>query len=401
MQPSKNNLIVLASTFPARANDGTPAFVQDLAEQEAKSFNVTVLTPMVPGAARRETVGNIQVVRYRYFFKKFEDLADGAILDNLKANKARLLQVPPMFVGLGTALRKLVHELEPVAIHAHWVIPQGLVASVVAPKVPLLVTTHGGDIYALNQKPLLSLKKRVFRHAKHVTTVNSQMKQSLIGFGLPAEKVSVLPMGVDTGLVREIRKTAKKVDGQVLVVGRLVEKKGIEFLFEAMRKLQAEGKLERKGKPAMRLKVIGDGPIRSALETAAKGLPVEFMGQQGRDTVLRTIAESEIMVIPSVTAESGDQEDLPVTLLEGGAGAIATIASNLPGINEVVVNGVSGILTEQRDVKAIAAALDELLQDAKLRSKYAAGLEAAVAQYDIEIVGRKYSEQLLAIATSS
>lgn len=395
---SKPNLIVLASTFPARANDGTPAFVQDLAEQEAKRFNVTVLTPMVPGAAARETVGEIQVVRYRYFFKKYEDLADGAILDNLKANKARFLQVGPMFIGLASALRQLVAELKPVAIHAHWVIPQGLVASVVAPKVPLMVTTHGGDIYALNQKPLLELKKRVFSHSKHITTVNSQMKQSLLGFGLVDQKVSVLPMGVDTEYVRNIRATAKKVPGQVLVVGRLVEKKGIEYLFEAMRKLQAAGKLE--GKHAMHLVVIGDGPIRGELEAAAVGLPVEFLGQQGREKVLTTIAESEIMVIPSVTAESGDQEGLPVTLLEGGAGAIATIASNLPGINEVVVNGVSGILTEQRDVDAIAAALDELLNNAKLRSKYAAGLEAAVAQYDIRIIGEKYSALLAQIATS-
>ena len=390
MESKKPNLIVLASTFPARAGDGTPAFVQDLAEQEAKSFIVTVLTPMVPGAAARETVGHIQVVRYRYFLKAFEDLADGAILDNLKAKKSRLLQVGPMFIGLGAALRRLVRELEPAAIHAHWVIPQGLVAAVVAPRVPLMVTTHGGDIYALNQKPLLALKKRVFAHAKHITTVNSQMAESLRGFGLPAEKISVLPMGVDTQYVRKVRESVAKVPGQVLAVGRLVEKKGFTYLFEAMRLLPSSVRLQ--------LKVIGDGPIRAELEAAAAGLPVEFLGQCGREQVLATIAASEIMVIPSVTAASGDQEGLPVTLLEGAAGAIAVIASNLPGINEVVIDGKTGILTEQRDSVAIATALEVLLGDEKLRAKYASAIELAAADYDIAVIGKKYSELLLRLS---
>ncbi|MEO0024997.1 MAG: hypothetical protein RL196_1438 [Actinomycetota bacterium] len=390
MSDPKPNLIVLASTFPAKENDGTPAFVQDLAEQEANWFNVTVLTPMVPGAAARETVGKINVVRYRYFFKDFEDLADGAILDNLKAKKSRFLQVGPMFIGLGVALSSLVKESKPAAIHAHWVIPQGIVASVVAPKVPLMVTTHGGDIYALNQKPLLALKKQVFAKAKHITTVNSQMAESLRGFGLPAEKISVLPMGVDTSYVRAVRGSVTKVSGQVLAVGRLVEKKGFTYLFDAMRLLPTDLKLE--------LLVIGDGPMRAELEAAAAGLPVKFMGQCGREQVLTTIAESEVMVIPSVTAASGDQEGLPVTLLEGAAGAIAVIASNLPGINEVVVDGETGVLTEQRDVPAIAKALEALLRDEKLRAKYAAAIEVAAAEYDIAVIGKKYSELLLQIA---
>jgi glycosyltransferase involved in cell wall biosynthesis len=345
---------------------------------------------MVPGAAARETVGKINVVRYRYFFKAFEDLADGAILDNLKAKKSRFLQVGPMVIGLGVALSRLVKDLGPAAIHAHWVIPQGIVASVVAPKVPLMVTTHGGDIYALNQKPLLALKKQVFAKAKHITTVNSQMAQSLRGFGLPAEKISVLPMGVDTSYVRQVRSKVTKVSGQVLAGGRLVEKKGFTYLFDAMRLLPADLKLE--------LLVIGDGPIRAELEAAAAGLPVKFMGQCGREQVLTTIAESEVMVIPSVTAASGDQEGLPVTLLEGAAGAIAVIASNLPGINEVVVDGKTGVLTEQRDVPAIAKALEALLRDEKLRAKYAAAIEVAAAEYDIAVIGKKYSELLLQIA---
>ncbi|MEI6590843.1 MAG: glycosyltransferase family 4 protein, partial [Actinomycetes bacterium] len=125
----KPNLLVLASTFPAHPNDGTPAFVLDLAKREAKRYSVTVLTPRVKGAAGREVIDGVAVVRYPYFFKRFEDLADGAILDNLKARRSRWIQVPALVFGLWLALRSESNTLRPAAIHAHWVIPQGLVAA--------------------------------------------------------------------------------------------------------------------------------------------------------------------------------------------------------------------------------------------------------------------------------
>lgn len=394
----KQKLIVLASTFPGTFSDGTPAFVLDLAWQQAKEFDVTVITPMVPGAAAFETIASpngeteISVVRYRYFIKRFEDLASGAILDNLKARKSRLIQVPFMMIGLFAAVKKQTRKIKPAAIHAHWVIPQGLIATIAAPNVPLLVTTHGGDIYALNTKPLLKLKRWVFARANAITTVNSDMKAQLVSWGQPADKILLLPMGVDTEQVQQIAKTKTKVAGQLLVIGRLVEKKGIEYLLDAMRLLLA------KGTHKFHLVVIGDGPIRAELELRAKGLPVEFRGQQSRTSVLEAIAESEIMVIPSVTAANGDQEGLPVTLLEGGAGQICVIASRLPGIDEVIIDGESGILVAQRNSAALADALESALSDKKMRAKYAAGIATNVKRYDINTIGAAYANALVEIS---
>jgi len=212
----KPKLLVLASTFPGTPGDGTPAFVLDLALQQAKDFDVTVITPMVPGAARVQQMASgdggtaVNVIRYRYFLKRWEDLAHGAILDNLKARKSRFIQVPFLMLGLWRTIRAQVAAGAPAAIHAHWVIPQGVIATVAAPKVPLLVTTHGGDIYALNAGPILRLKKWVFNRAAAITTVNSQMKARLVELGLPEAKVSVLPMGVDTATVGAIAASATK-----------------------------------------------------------------------------------------------------------------------------------------------------------------------------------------------
>ena len=390
----KPKLLVLASTFPGTPGDGTPAFVLDLAWQQAKDFDVTVLTPMTPGAAAQESMASpdglttVSVVRYRYFFKRWEDLAHGAILDNLKARKSRLLQVPLLAHFLFYGTRRLVRQLAPAAIHAHWVIPQGILATLAAPNVPLLVTTHGGDIYALNSAPVLRLKRWVFGRAKAITTVNSQMKARLVEWGQPAAKISLLPMGVDTQSVGELAAMTTKVPGQLLVVGRLVEKKGIEYLLEALRILRD------RGVATGQLVVIGDGPIRAELETKAAGLNVEFRGQRGRDEVHQAIAESEVMLIPSVTAANGDQEGLPVTLLEGAAGRICVIASRLPGIDEVITNDVSGLLVPQQDASALADALERVLGDANLRSHLAAGIAESVKRFDINVIGEGYNRVL-------
>ena len=378
----KPNLLVLASTFPAHPNDGTPAFVLDLAKREAKRYSVTVLTPRVKGAAGREVIDGVAVVRYPYFFKRFEDLADGAILDNLKSRRSRWTQVPALVFGLWLALRREVKTLRPAAIHAHWVIPQGLVAALAAPKTPLVVTTHGGDIYALNQKPLLALKRWVFSKATRITTVNRQMRDRLVELGVATEKVSVLPMGVDTTKLMK----AKTIDGQLLMVGRLVEKKGFGFLFEAMRNYGIGSRIT--------VQIIGDGPMRAELETLAKGLPVEFMGQLGRAEVLAAIAQSQLMAIPSVTASSGDQEGLPVTLLEGAAAGIAVVASRLPGIDEVIEHEVSGLLVDQRDSGQLADAIERLLDDPKLRLRVASGIAEAAKRFDLEVIGEAYCEQI-------
>jgi len=394
----KPKLLVLASTFPGTPGDGTPAFVLDLAWQQANDFDVTVLTPMTPGAAATESIPSpdgktsVSVVRYRYFLKHWEDLAHGAILDNLKAKKSRLLQVPFLAHFLFYGTRRLVRQLQPVAIHAHWVIPQGIVATLAAPKVPLLVTTHGGDIYALNAAPILRLKRWVFGRAAAITTVNSQMKAQLVRWGQSESKVSLLPMGVDTEAVGALASKTPKVPGQLLVVGRLVEKKGIEYLLDALRLL------EQRGVSGFKLVVIGDGPIRSQLETKAKSLPVEFRGKRGRAEVHAAIAESELMLIPSVTAANGDQEGLPVTLLEGGAGAICVIASRLPGIDEVIEDDVSGLLVPQRDAQALAVALERALTDASLRARLAAGIAVSVKRFDIKVIGAGYNRVLGQIA---
>jgi glycosyltransferase involved in cell wall biosynthesis len=377
-------LLVLASTFPASLGDGVPAFVLDIAREEAVDFDVTVLTPRVRGAAEREVIDGVTVVRFGYFPKRWEDLADGAILDNLKARRSRWLQVLPLVGGQVRAIRRLVRELRPDAIHAHWVIPQGVTARLAAPGVPILVTTHGGDIYALNGGVAARIKQNILRRAHQVTTVNAEMAARLRDWGVDSERLSVLPMGVPLEDVLDARARATPVPGRITVVGRLVEKKGFGVLIEALRDLDTA--------TPWSLHIVGDGPLRTSLEHQAAGLPITFLGQQSRSEVLREMGESEVFAVPSVSAASGDQEGLPVVLLEAAAMGCAIIASNLPGINEALSDGQTGLLVPQGDIAALGSGIRRLLEDEALRSRLSDAARQRGAEYSNATIGLRYRE---------
>ena len=384
---AKPTLLVLGSTFPKAIGDATPSFVLDLAKEQSKHFDVTVLTPFISGAKRQEVMAGVKVVRYRYW-PFAHTLADGAILDNLKAKPWNLIQVPFLILGLIRQLRFFVKSQNPVAIHAHWAIPQGLAAVIAATKTKLLVTTHGGDLYALNFWPVSKLKHSVLTKANAISTVNSEMKKQLLKQGIAEHKITVLPMGVD--IAAASAKQLPRVQNQLALVGRLVEKKGIATLIQAVRLGFEAGRL-----PAgFVLKIAGDGPLANRLREQAEGLPIEFLGSQTKEQVLNLFASSQIALLPSIKAASGDQEGLPVTLLEAAAAGCFVVASDLAGINELVQDRVTGLLVTPGDPEQLLEAILLGLRDKELVAACRAEMLSAVQAFDHALIGEKYCKLL-------
>jgi colanic acid/amylovoran biosynthesis glycosyltransferase len=383
-------LLVVASTYPATAGDGTPAFVRDLAHAVAEGFDTLVVVPRVPGAATREQDGPVTVERFRYFPRRWEDLAHGAILENLRARRSRWLQVPPFLLAEVVAMRRAVRRHRPDVVHVHWVVPQGVAALVGARGVPWLVTTLGGDVYGLRDPLSRALKSRVLRRAGAVTTMNADMRERLVALGAPPERTSVLPMGADLDSVRAATAGVTPEAGALLFVGRLAEKKGVPVLLEALRRLPADLDWS--------LDVIGDGPLQQRLEKLAAGLPVRFLGRRGRAELSAALARASVVVVPSVPTASGDQDGLPVALLEAMGSGTAVVASRLPGIDEAIEDGVSGLLVPPGDPDALAAALTRVLTDDDLRERLGRAASQAAEDHSVSAVGRRYVEVLRAVA---
>ncbi len=376
----RRRLLVLASTFPVSAADSTPAFVRDLAAYETAEFDTTVLVPAVPSGAMRDQ-GDVDVRRFRYFPRRWEDLADGAILENLRARRSRWLQVPPFLLAEIMAVRRHVKRLRPDVLHVHWIIPQGLAAMLGGGRVPMLVTTLGGDLYGLRDPFSQWVIRAVIRRAAAITTMNEEMRQRLIELGADPERTYVLPMGADTTGIRATASQESCVPGRLLFVGRLVEKKGLAVLLEALRELDSSG---------IELRVVGDGPLRAKLTERAAGLPVKFVGALQRTELAREYGAADVVVFPSVPAASGDQDGLPVALLEAMAAGCSVVASDLPGLRDAIRDGESGLLVAPGDSHALAATLRELLADAGHRRRLGAMAVKRSERYSVSSIGARY-----------
>lgn len=379
----KKKVLITASTFPRWDGDTEPRFILDLAKNMRDYFDITVLAPAYPGVKEQDVLEGVKVIRYHYFFvHKFETLCyPGAIVPRIKEKKSRILLVPFLFLGLWIKLLKIAKEYD--VIHAHWIIPQGIVQACFA--VPYIITGHGGDVTSLNNKWIKNLKINTLKKAKAVTVVSNELKGQL-GKYFDTKNVRVVSMGCDTVKFNP-RNRIENYFGQndkkvVLFVGRLAEKKGVRYLIDAARNVDAK------------FVIVGDGPLRAELEELAKELndKVAFVGAKTHAELSVIYASADIFVAPSITAKDGDKEGLPTTITEAMASGLPVIGSDSGGIKEIVCHGENGFVVAEKDSKAIAYAINMLLEDAAMYSILRENAINTAKTFDYSVIGKKYAE---------
>ncbi|MCB1501875.1 MAG: glycosyltransferase [Bauldia sp.] len=192
----------------------------------------------------------------------------------------------------------------------------------------------------------------------------------------PIRNVAVHHLGVDPARIA-VRPIVPRGDRPfaVLFVGRMVEKKGLDVLIAAAAQLTARGH-------ALTIDVVGDGPedVRFRAAAAESGLAevIRFHGGQPHPAVLAMMQESDCLVLPSVTAANGDQEGIPVTLMEAMAAGLPAVSTFHSGIPELIADGESGLLVPERDSAALAAALERLIREDSLGRRLAAAGRATI-----------------------
>ncbi len=386
------SILVLASTYPRWKNDSEPLFVHYLSEQLTREYRVIALVPHYPGASRREIMDGVLVHRFRYFLPAGERLAyNGGIIQNLKNNRLKLLLVPFFLLSQYFHILVLGRKYNISLIHAHWVIPQGLLALLARPllpgKVKILSTSHGGDLFSLQAGVLQALKRFVFRRSDHVTVVSNAMADHLRQIDCNTGNVSVQPMGVDLG-TRFVPGAGPANPHQLVYVGRLVEKKGVATLVSAIALLKADF-------PDLQLTIVGDGPEKAGLEkqTAELGISaqIEFAGSQPNALVPQYYQSAGIAIVPSVIAADGDQEGLGLVAVEALGCGCVTVVSDLPALRDVVRDGENGLVFRATDAADLAAKIRNLLEDTALFNRLASAARISVVnRFDWQQVGRGY-----------
>lgn len=393
----KPRLLVLASTFPRFAGDREPPFVFELCRRLTDTFAITVLAPHAPGVAREETREGLRVLRYRYAWpESWQTLAyQGGILPNLRQNRWRYLLLPGFLAAQWWAIWRLTRRERFDLIHAHWLIPQGALAlSAVqgnGSNLPVVCTSHGGDLFGLRGKLARRVKAWVLGQGRGLTTVSEAMRDEAIHLGANREKVEVIPMGVDL-THRFTPEPARERDWDLLFVGRLVEKKGVDLLIAAMPEILRQF-------PSARLTIIGGGPEQSALEHQAQSLGVApvvlFLGPQPNETLAEHYRRAKVVVFPSRVAAGGDREGFGLVLVEALGCGCAVVASDLAAMRDIVRHGETAWITPAEDVSALAEGIVRLLADPDLRQRLAREGNAFVrARFDWAIIARDYAAWL-------
>ena len=387
--PQRARVLVLTSTYPRHAGDGAvPPFVHELSRRLTPWFEMHVLAPHAAGIAAAEEMDGVQVHRFRYLPERLETLAyGGGILPGLRRRPWRLAALPPFLVAEYLAARRLLDSLDFALLHAHWLVPHGVIGSGLRrTRQALLITSHGSDLFAVAQPWLRPFKRHALRNADAVTVVSAALRDQAARLTEDPGKLQVLPMGVDT--VRFQPPATDRPRQGLLFVGRLVKDKGVEVLLQALQTLQARGL-----RPALTL--VGSGPeeqeLRSKVMRAGLSEQVRFLGALPNTELPTHYQSAAALIFPSMLGKQGQQEGMGLVPLEALACACPVIASALPAVTEVIHHEETGLLFPPGDAAALAECIATVLSAPEKAQAWAAtgrgrvlsshGWEDAAARY--------------------
>jgi glycosyltransferase involved in cell wall biosynthesis len=251
-------------------------------------------------------------------------------------------------------------------MHGHWVIPGGVTAAAAAPALPLVISLHGSDVYlAETLLPARVAAREAFRRAGFVTACSDDLASRAVVLGADRSRLETVPYGVDIErfrpdpAVRDARRHELGVGERVpllVAAGRLVRKKGFEYLIDAMPHL-----------PDAVLAIAGDGTLAGELRERARTRDVtervRFLGNQPQDRIGEYLAAADVVCVPSVRDDLGNVDGLPNVVLEALASGTPLVTTAAGGIGAVVEDGRTALVIPERDSAALAQAAARILAD--------------------------------------
>lgn len=396
MQAQRPTLLVLASTYPRWEGDPEPGFVHELAKRLVEHFHVVVVGPHAPGALTQEVIDGVEIHRYRYAPVGLQTLVNnGGIVTNLRRSRWKLLLVPGFLLAQLWCAWRLVNTRKVDLIHAHWLIPQGLLAAILrrlpGRKVPFVATSHGTDLYSLRARPMQILKRWVVSEAAAVTVVSTAMREELLRIGADVGKASVQPMGVDLATRFTPDRGVPRSNDEILFVGRLVKVKGLRYLINAMPEIL-------RLHPHAVLTIVGFGPERQALQGQAERLSladrVRFVGAVPQAELPALYRRAAVFVAPFVESACGGREGLGLVCVEAAGCECPVVVSDTPAVRDVFGER-EALFVKPGNVKELAAAIAS-----RLGSKGAGPVAVPsklLQRFDWREVANRYAKILAAL----
>lgn len=379
-------VLLVTHNYPRFPADSAGAFVARLAEDLLeRGLEVRVLTPAFGDAADHDS-GPPAVRRFAYARPAARRIGYTGDPRSVWLDPRRLAVLPSYLRAFRAAVREECARFRPDVIHAHWWLPSGWAAA--GSPAPLVITCHGSDVRLLARRtPMRALARWTFRRAAMVTTVSEFLRAGVTRVAPErGDRITVARMGVDLDRFAEGRGERKADPPRVLYAGYLVPEKGVDHLIHAFAHLRERG-------VRAKLRILGNGPALGELSALTRRLAltdtVEWSPLVPQDHMPAEYGAATVTVLPS----AGGREGLGLALVEALAAGSAVIGTPSGGIPEVVVDGVTGLLVPEGDSTALAAGLERLLGDPRLREALTSqGRQHVVERWGREACVRRFLE---------
>ena len=354
---------MVTSSYPRFPGDGIGSFMEPIAKSvAARGHEVHLVAPWHPDIRRAPLEDGV-----RFHFYKYAPSAKlavfgyaGGLREDTAIRSAAWAIAPVAMIAGIRAAGRVASQHRATVMHGHWVIPSGFMAAYARPRRPVVVSVHGSDVFVAERSRIGGrLARAAFRRAAWITACSDDLRDRSIALGAPADRIETVPYGVDAARFhpnREARAAMRRelgIGDRPLVVsaGRLVSKKGFEYLIDAAQ-LMTDA-------PTALVAFARDADLKAALEARARagGDRLRLLGNRSQDDIARLCAAADVIVIPSIRDDAGNVDGLPNFALEALASATPVVASRAGGLPQAVDDGTTGWLVPERDAAAIAAAI--------------------------------------------
>lgn len=386
MGSKKIRVLVLSHMYPSSSDPLSGIWVHEQlrALTAIKGCEIRVVSPrpFCPAA-----LGIFKNKWEKYARTPFSDVIDGVPVlypryPVLPGKAFSALSPFSMHLWLRKLLTNLSLEFGPDILHSHAAVPDGFagVKTAEALGIPCVCTFHGSDInrYPYYNRLCMELVRYVISGTDRIFAVSGALKKRAEQLAKPKNPVLPIYNGCDTSVFKydgENRSQKRKdlgipQDASVMCfAGHLIKEKGIFELLGSFEQLSE--KFE-----GLHLMIIGEGPSHMKLEKEVLRLNsrarVHLVGQIAHNEMSLYLSASDIFVLPSYN------EGLPVSIIEAMACALPVISTNVGGISEIVTNGVSGVITDVKNVGLLTKAIEKLLKDPGLMKQFGSAGRAIV-----------------------
>lgn len=359
---------------------------------------VTVLTPHAHGVAPKWRDDGVRVVSFRYAPERFEAIGYSRSLEADEALRATSALVAPLYaLGAAWAIRRELRKRRYDLLHAHWVVPNGLIGARFARRVPLAVGLHGSDVFLAEKPGVRRLVADTLRRTSVMTGCSPELVGRVCALGFDSAYAHVIPYGVDTRLFspaaerRGLWREQLGIPAEawvVLSVGRMATKKGYQVLIDGLEPL-----LEGEKNLHVVLAGAGDRLEEFRRRTEPWRARVHLPGAVLRDTLPDLYRAADAFVLPAVHDQKGNVDGLPNVILEAMASGLPVVASEISGIPLAISEGVHGHLVPEGQPEPLVAALRRLVHNPeKARAMGGEGRRRAEAELTWDAIAARYRQ---------